>query len=379
MPKTFLSYARADAEFALKLANQLKTNGADLWIDCLDIPAGVRWDRAVQKSLNDCECLLLLLSPRSVDSDNVLDEARFGLENRKRVIPVRLADCVIPFWLSRLEYIDFPQSDEAIAKLVATLGDAGRGRLEAGDLGNAQGGNQKEREAVQAAPTASAQRTAAPLPELILDWPDSKLSDSELDAFASEVAFRADRKLIPLFRLSHPALQTLREKVSLIDKKENLSSEDRVARIESLEQIEYLERIENALKICVELAFSPDLQVKTGWLVPRTGMRLILSELLREPRTAGRIRALLINHEAHMQSYLYLEPQEVDKIFGLEWNHDYDFLSFPDYPRSEEIDQLSPDLQYRAFGAMLRKIGVQQNTSPLSQAFRKQNWIVSSD
>jgi hypothetical protein len=35
----FFSYARADAEFALKLAKSLRSAGANLWIDQLDIRA----------------------------------------------------------------------------------------------------------------------------------------------------------------------------------------------------------------------------------------------------------------------------------------------------------------------------------------------------
>jgi hypothetical protein len=38
----FLSYARDDSEFALKLANALRVAHANIWIDQLDIPAGNR-------------------------------------------------------------------------------------------------------------------------------------------------------------------------------------------------------------------------------------------------------------------------------------------------------------------------------------------------
>ena len=37
-PKVFFCYARADSEFALKLANDLRSAGANIWIDQLDIP-----------------------------------------------------------------------------------------------------------------------------------------------------------------------------------------------------------------------------------------------------------------------------------------------------------------------------------------------------
>ena len=43
-----LSYARANADFALRLGGELRSAGVDLWVDQLDIPPGVPWDRAVQ-------------------------------------------------------------------------------------------------------------------------------------------------------------------------------------------------------------------------------------------------------------------------------------------------------------------------------------------
>jgi hypothetical protein len=48
---TFISYSRADGEFALKLANDLRTNGVNIWLDQIDIPPGARWDRAVENAL----------------------------------------------------------------------------------------------------------------------------------------------------------------------------------------------------------------------------------------------------------------------------------------------------------------------------------------
>ncbi len=56
----FFSYARADAEFALKLANSLRSAGANLWIDQLDIRAGDHWDRAVEQALTIAESLLII-------------------------------------------------------------------------------------------------------------------------------------------------------------------------------------------------------------------------------------------------------------------------------------------------------------------------------
>ena len=107
MSFVFFSYARADSEFALRLANDLRSLGAALWMDQLDLSGGTRWDQAVEESLKSCGGLLVILSPASVQSNNVLDEVNFALEQNKRVIPVLLQNCDIPLRLKRLHYVDF--------------------------------------------------------------------------------------------------------------------------------------------------------------------------------------------------------------------------------------------------------------------------------
>jgi hypothetical protein len=114
--------ARADAEFALRLATDLRSAGVDLWIDQLDIPAGAQWDRAVKDALEACSCLLLILSPKPVDSQNVMDEASFAIDQDKKIFPVLYQDCDIPFRLRRLQYIDFSGDyDIAYTKLLNDL------------------------------------------------------------------------------------------------------------------------------------------------------------------------------------------------------------------------------------------------------------------
>jgi hypothetical protein len=105
--KIFFSYSRADSPFALTLAKDLREAGADIWIDQLDIPAGSHWDAAVEKALNSSAYVLVILTPSSTASTNVMDEVSFALESGKKIIPVLLEDCLAPFRLRRLQRIDF--------------------------------------------------------------------------------------------------------------------------------------------------------------------------------------------------------------------------------------------------------------------------------
>ena len=106
-PAAFFSYCREDSAFALRLAADLKAAGANVWLDQLDIVPGQRWDRAVEDALTGCPRMLVILSPASVSSTNVMDEVSFALEEKKVVIPVFYKDCVIPFRLRRVQYVDF--------------------------------------------------------------------------------------------------------------------------------------------------------------------------------------------------------------------------------------------------------------------------------
>ncbi len=118
----FVSYAREDSDFALRLGQDLRAAGAQIWLDQLDIPAGARWDEAVQEALARCPSLLVILSPDSVASDNVMDEVSFALDEDKLVVPVIGRPCEIPFRLRRLQYIDCTRDyDTALAKLSHAL------------------------------------------------------------------------------------------------------------------------------------------------------------------------------------------------------------------------------------------------------------------
>ena len=119
----FFSYSRADSEFALKLAEDLRAAGASVWMDQLDIEPGTPWDRAVEEALTRSPCMLVILSSVSVSSNNVSDEVSFALSKQKRIIPVLYRDCEVPFRLARLQHIDF-RTDYArgLKALVKALG-----------------------------------------------------------------------------------------------------------------------------------------------------------------------------------------------------------------------------------------------------------------
>ncbi len=103
----FFSYSRDDLEFALRLARDLKKAGANVWMDKLDIRPGQLWERKAEEALDNCARLLVILSPASVSSRNVMAEVAFALDEQKEVIPVLYRECKVPFRLRPFQYVDF--------------------------------------------------------------------------------------------------------------------------------------------------------------------------------------------------------------------------------------------------------------------------------
>lgn len=102
----FLSYARADEHFALRFANDLRSLGAVMWVDQLQIRPREHWDRAIERAIRGCGSFVVILSPRAVASDNVADEISLAIDSGKSVIPVMIEACALPLRLARLHLID---------------------------------------------------------------------------------------------------------------------------------------------------------------------------------------------------------------------------------------------------------------------------------
>jgi hypothetical protein len=116
-PPAFVSYSRDDADFALQLVLDLKRAGVNVWMDKLDIRAGRLWDSAIEEAVNGCSRILIILSPSSVNSPNVMAEVSFAMDEQKEIIPVLYRPCRIPFRLRRIEYIDLTNDENYSRRL----------------------------------------------------------------------------------------------------------------------------------------------------------------------------------------------------------------------------------------------------------------------
>src|SRR4051812_42758936 len=90
-PYVFLSYASADREQALAIADVLTATGLHVWLDRRSLVGGMSWDAAIVRAIKDCTVFAVLCTPASVASPNVMQELRLAWEEQRPTLPLLLA------------------------------------------------------------------------------------------------------------------------------------------------------------------------------------------------------------------------------------------------------------------------------------------------
>jgi formylglycine-generating enzyme required for sulfatase activity len=89
MSHIFISYSHNDSEYAHKLAVALEHEGFTIWIDGR-IDYGTAWPRVIQEKLDACAALIVLMTPRSYESDWVQNELNRAKRKGKAIFPFLL-------------------------------------------------------------------------------------------------------------------------------------------------------------------------------------------------------------------------------------------------------------------------------------------------
>lgn len=125
MADIFISYSRKDSEPALALAAQLRTNGADVWMDTSSLTAAETWSAEIVAAIRSCHTLIVLLSPASVASINVMKEVGLASERDKQIVPIILEKCelgdALEYALAGLHRVNL-SDDEAMSRVYGKLG-----------------------------------------------------------------------------------------------------------------------------------------------------------------------------------------------------------------------------------------------------------------
>lgn len=91
MPQdVFISYAKADAKKAARIAELLEERGVRCWIAPRDVKPGASYGDEIIRGIETSSAFLLVLSSASNESDFVAREVERAISKKKAVLPVRI-------------------------------------------------------------------------------------------------------------------------------------------------------------------------------------------------------------------------------------------------------------------------------------------------
>ncbi len=113
----FLSYAAADRERALAVADALQDAGVPVWIDRRGIGGGELWAAEITAAIRNCAALALLCTSTSVRSRNVRQEVQLAWDHDRPILPLLLEPVQFPdeiaYFLQGRQWIEVDLSNES--------------------------------------------------------------------------------------------------------------------------------------------------------------------------------------------------------------------------------------------------------------------------
>jgi len=96
MADIFISYSSKDREKAEQLIELLASAGLSVWIEMSGMSFATSWSAEIVDAIEECKALLVLLSPSSIESENVVKEVSLAAEKKKKILPLELEPVTLP-------------------------------------------------------------------------------------------------------------------------------------------------------------------------------------------------------------------------------------------------------------------------------------------
>jgi hypothetical protein len=128
--RIFISYSRRDAPFALGLQARLSNQGWGAWLDSEKLQTGQRWREEIVHAIAGCDYFVLVLSSRSIQSENVVKELSLAESSNKPILPLMIEPVEIPdsmkYQLAGLQFvsIDCRALDDGLETLIEPFSQA---------------------------------------------------------------------------------------------------------------------------------------------------------------------------------------------------------------------------------------------------------------
>lgn len=134
--RVFISYSRADRDFADRIENSLAAHRMTTWIDRKRLAGGGAWVEDIRQAIETSDALVVIISPRALASEIVRREYQYALSLKKLVVPIlykRVA--ALPPDLADIQWSDCTR-EGGLYHLLYTLYSAGliQSQMRSGEL-----------------------------------------------------------------------------------------------------------------------------------------------------------------------------------------------------------------------------------------------------
>lgn len=142
MGQIFISYSHTDRKYVHLLAGTLEAEGFNVWIDDR-LDYGSEWPVEIQKRLDGCDAMVLVMSPRSLVSKWVQNEVNRALRKEKPLFPLLLEGTEPWLAVESTHIIDVTSGrlpEEKFYALLAQVTPRNKNKLDQPQLGTGQTG-----------------------------------------------------------------------------------------------------------------------------------------------------------------------------------------------------------------------------------------------
>jgi hypothetical protein len=115
----FISYSRADKDFAAAMRDEFIMAGHKAWMDEQGIAGGDDWRIRIGTAIDEAKAVVAILSPEAFGSNWVRRELNYADKVGKPIFPVVYKQCDIPSWyelqFGELQRMDWSTTDREVA------------------------------------------------------------------------------------------------------------------------------------------------------------------------------------------------------------------------------------------------------------------------
>jgi hypothetical protein len=127
IPRVFISYSSSDLPYVkVEIIPIIEECGIEFWYDQSGIKTVDHWERSILKGLETCDWFIIVMTPRSAESEWVKDELHWAFDHLPggRIIPIMVEACD-PAWfhirLPRIQFIDLRQGRDISRMRLASI------------------------------------------------------------------------------------------------------------------------------------------------------------------------------------------------------------------------------------------------------------------